>query len=1100
MPLSRRRAILTGVERVGHFELVAEIARGGMGAVYRARDPHLEREVALKLLHVSEATPAQLQRFQQEARALARVNHPGIVRVIDAGEHQAHPWLAMELVRGESLAARLGSEGPLAEPEAQEIAAQLADVLAHAHAEGVVHRDLKPDNVLLDEQGRARLTDFGLARDLDPDARRTRLTVEGRFMGTPGYWPPEQAHADLARIGPRSDVYGLGATLYALLVGRPPFEGHSLVEVVVATMERPPDPPSQARPEVPAGVDAVCLRCLAKDPDQRWDSAEELAAALRRELPGPAPQRELPGPAPQQRPSARLRGASGPGRESGRVPGTRRASARGRAVSGRLARGPRAQLPAGPLLGGLLGLALLGWWVTRPTAQGDSASAATAAPAPPTASASPGPAPSPRSPPPRPSAPPASAPPAPSPQRPPGPAQPAPPQAQAPPADAQALLARGEHRAALLAAGRALEDDPWDPAARRALGAAAQRLLVGAGRLALEADGSGAWRLLALGALEARRPGPAEEAAERALELAAGDAQAEQRALAARGAARVGQGALVTGLADLDRALALDPEDRLALGWRGEAHLTNGDLERARQDLDRALGVYASEPGLLAVRAEVRRRTGDRAGALDDCERALRLADDARVARALAVRAALREEDGQAAAAAGDWERAHALEPAHPAPLIARALFALQGQRWSEAEQAASLALERAPRQADMWLTRARAREALERPAEALADLERLLELAPRSGEGQARRALLLARRGEPGADEALGEAHALLPPGPLRAEVEAALGAARPASPSAADPDDDAAARADAAARGDGAEALRALLRRGAQQLARCEWEKAEETHARALELDPRSVEALTGQARARGGRQAWQEALQPCEAALRLRPDDPALLTLRARIRYERGQLPPAWKDVSRAVERDPGQVSGWVLRALIARFVKGAVPRTDLERAVALPTPTDEAGQVARAVALLGVGRADEAQALLDGLLERSPRCAEALYARGVVHLEAKRADKGQRDLRAALKADPCHYLAWTLLVDLFLERGEPRTALEATEAALRHLGRCGSLWLDRGRVLLALQRAPEAAEALERGVALLDPDDMRLRQASLDLARARALAGR
>ena len=271
------------METVGRYALLEEVARGGMGAVWRARAPE-GRVVALKLLLAgAQASPLQRRRFAGEAAALLRLRHRAVVPLLDSGEVGGVPWLALEWVEGESLEQRLQRTGPLAPPDAVELVARLAEALTHCHAQGVLHRDLKPGNVLLRRSdGAALLTDFGLARDL-LQAGPLR-TATGVWLGTPGWWPPEQARGDRQAIGPRSDVYGLGALLYAALTARPPQDAADL-QAQLGLLDRLPPPPSAHRPEVPAWLDAVCLRALDPDPARRFTSAAELGAALGRGAP-----------------------------------------------------------------------------------------------------------------------------------------------------------------------------------------------------------------------------------------------------------------------------------------------------------------------------------------------------------------------------------------------------------------------------------------------------------------------------------------------------------------------------------------------------------------------------------------------------------------------------------------------------------------------------------------------------------------------------------------------------------------------------------------------------------------------------------------------
>jgi len=268
----------------GRYALLGELGRGGMGVVYRAWDVSLRRAAAIKMiLDVGRAGSTRSARFLREAAATARLRHPHIVAVHEVGEDRGRPFLVMDLVDGESLEDRLEREGGLPPRRSADLVAQLAEALEHAHAEGVVHRDVKPGNVMVDREGRAHLMDFGLARDrTDEDA----LTREGQLLGTPSYMAPEQAAGQRAAQGPLSDVYGLGAVLYRLLVGRPPFEADSVVELSRKVVVDEPDPPRRVDPGVHPDLETIALRCLEKDPARRYPSAGALAEDLRRFLAG----------------------------------------------------------------------------------------------------------------------------------------------------------------------------------------------------------------------------------------------------------------------------------------------------------------------------------------------------------------------------------------------------------------------------------------------------------------------------------------------------------------------------------------------------------------------------------------------------------------------------------------------------------------------------------------------------------------------------------------------------------------------------------------------------------------------------------------------
>ena len=268
----------SAARQLGPYTLERELARGGMGAVWVARRPGLDREVALKLLLGEDQ--AQVERFRTEARIAARLRHPGIVAIHDVGEDRGKHYLVMDLIKGQSLHARL-EQGPLDPRQAVELCAKLARALAYAHAQAVLHRDLKPHNVLLDERGEPLLTDFGLAKDAGQEEGLTRT---GQVMGTPAYMAPEQAEGQPDLIDRRTDVYGLGATLYELLTGRPPFAASTRMALIAAVLTKPPASPRALRPQVDRDLETIVLRCLEKEQEARYPSAVALAEDLERWL------------------------------------------------------------------------------------------------------------------------------------------------------------------------------------------------------------------------------------------------------------------------------------------------------------------------------------------------------------------------------------------------------------------------------------------------------------------------------------------------------------------------------------------------------------------------------------------------------------------------------------------------------------------------------------------------------------------------------------------------------------------------------------------------------------------------------------------------
>jgi eukaryotic-like serine/threonine-protein kinase len=274
----------------GHM-ILDELGRGGMGVVYRARQAALNRIVALKMiLSGSHSGDESRRRFRTEAEAVARLSHPNIVQVYEVGESDGAPYFSLEYVDGGSLEKRL-REGPLPQREAAALVETLARAMHHAHEHGVIHRDLKPGNVLLARAGRepplaaetgdfhpqlAKVTDFGLAKQLESDSQ----TQSGAVLGTPSYMAPEQAAGKVREIGPATDVYALGAILYECLTGQVPFKGDSTVDTLLLVLEQVPQRPRYLNRTIDAALEAICLKCLEKEPAQRYPSALALAEDL----------------------------------------------------------------------------------------------------------------------------------------------------------------------------------------------------------------------------------------------------------------------------------------------------------------------------------------------------------------------------------------------------------------------------------------------------------------------------------------------------------------------------------------------------------------------------------------------------------------------------------------------------------------------------------------------------------------------------------------------------------------------------------------------------------------------------------------------------
>lgn len=292
------------------YRLDHKLARGGMATVWVAEDPLLSRMVAVKLLHPELAVDEGLRaRFRNEAIAAARLTHPGIVATYDTGDDDGVAYIVMELVDGFNLRHILDRNGRLAVRDSVDIGSQVADALDHAHRHGLVHRDVKPANVLVQPDGRVKVTDFGIAKAAGTDD----LTRTGTVIGTARYLAPEQVNG--GAVDGRADVYALGLVLYEMLVGRPPFGGDTDIATAVARLTSTPDPVRSARPEVPRAVEDVVARSLARDPNYRYATAKELRDALEASVrPGSNPTSSFSSPTPAPRSTTATRPAPPPPR------------------------------------------------------------------------------------------------------------------------------------------------------------------------------------------------------------------------------------------------------------------------------------------------------------------------------------------------------------------------------------------------------------------------------------------------------------------------------------------------------------------------------------------------------------------------------------------------------------------------------------------------------------------------------------------------------------------------------------------------------------------------------------------------------------------
>ena len=261
----------------GRYQLRRRIARGGMAEVFLAHDRMLDRPVALKVLFPELSTDRNfVERFRREAQAAANLSHPNIVSIYDWGEEQGTYYIVMELVDGRPLSTTLKNEGPMLADRVADIGASVASALAFAHKNGVIHRDVKPGNVLIDGAGNVKVADFGIARA--KDSVDDNLTQTGAVMGTATYFSPEQAQG--FGVDARSDIYSLGVMLYEMVIGQPPFTGTNPVAVATKHVSDAPPRPRTVNPNLAPAMESIILTCLAKDPDDRYATADDLRADL----------------------------------------------------------------------------------------------------------------------------------------------------------------------------------------------------------------------------------------------------------------------------------------------------------------------------------------------------------------------------------------------------------------------------------------------------------------------------------------------------------------------------------------------------------------------------------------------------------------------------------------------------------------------------------------------------------------------------------------------------------------------------------------------------------------------------------------------------
>src|SRR5436853_3003759 len=279
VPASNKKATYAAelLGELGDYELLEEVGRGGQGVVFRARQKSLNRTVALKVISLGQwASKAHLKRFRLEAEAAARLEHPGIVPIHEVGERDGSCYFSMKFVEGGQLD-EVVRHAPMSSRQAAELVASVARTVHYAHEHGILNRDIKPGNILLDAKGEPHLTDFGLARLVETESTMTR-TLD--VLGTPSYMAPEQAMGNNAAVSSVTDIYGLGAVLYQLLTGQPPFAGGTTYETIKLLLDTEPRQPRMLNPKIDRDLSTICLKCLEKDPKGRYSSALALAEDL----------------------------------------------------------------------------------------------------------------------------------------------------------------------------------------------------------------------------------------------------------------------------------------------------------------------------------------------------------------------------------------------------------------------------------------------------------------------------------------------------------------------------------------------------------------------------------------------------------------------------------------------------------------------------------------------------------------------------------------------------------------------------------------------------------------------------------------------------
>jgi tetratricopeptide (TPR) repeat protein len=1110
-PSERARA----ADRIGGYRLVRELARGGMGVVYHAHSLSLDRPVALKVMRDALAPdPEDVERFLLEARAAARLRHPGIVGVHEVGQDEGRWFIAMDLVEGESLKARVLRDGPLPAREAAKVALGLARALAYAHERSILHRDVKPANVLLGEDGAPLLTDFGLAKDVGAGREERGLTATGMAVGTPAYMPPEQAEGDASRVDRRADVYGAGATLFEMLVGRAPFGGKTALSVLEAVINQAPPRPSAARPDLDRDLETICLTCLEKDPARRYGSADALADDLEAYL-AHRPIRARPvGPLGRAARWARrhpvaagtlcvvalLALTSGVGAwawQAGLARARAEDLARRRAGLERVLERHDAGDPAADLVraaaseDAALVVAVLG---PRLEALADDLRALGRALYLEAGSPDEG-------------------------ERAAG-LSPVEGLAGAvdawvagavSPAQAAALRAAEERLARRAARGTALQPPTFaELVTARASEALGPRLLAAdAVCVALGRAGPGAVLPLAR-YLDALHDGERAVAPAQAL-CETGDPRGQEAVL--RALRRLGERG--PSAAPLRRALERVRADVTLAGDGARAHLERAQARLDKDDLagaiDDATRALALEPDLgaawtLRARARLRERRGAE-GALEDARRAVELAPEDEEAWLALGNAHRRRHHVQEALAA--FERAVEVAPESAWALHARAQGRLAAHDRAGARDDAERAVELAPRDAKVRVGRAFVRVRLRDLTGALADLDDALELDPAYASAHADRGVLRYHQGK--LEEAFADltrAIELAPddwgvaPGALanRALIKRDRG-----DLAGAEVDVEAALRLDP-------DLARALMTRGALRDHRGDHAGARADLDRAVALDPEDAELLAVRGWQRWIRGDPARGLADLDRAVEV--DDEAVLArlLRGKARLEAGQLERAREDLEAVTRLEDRAVEAWTSLAelhgrqgdLAARdrclkqalalspnygamsFELGKVRAENGEWAEAeqyftkaLEAKDDAPTRVERGFARHALGRGADARADFDRALELDASALRAWVGRAAVRRLAGDEAGAEEDLARAVERSARPLEAWTERAAARAQLGDYRGALEDVERALALGGeREARLFAIRGGCLQLLGDPAGAVAAYER-LLELDP---------------------